>query len=220
MKKIISLTILLSALTLQSVNRLTCASIDAYAHEICCYLFGKEESCKEVQDYFHGAALDFNMISQYHPVKYINSCPFLQQFSGFTWSGSWINEKAWKEMSAEEKEWSAHHETTHTLLQHPQKQLSVAAATILATALANHILRCSKLNAALVMALSVTFVTSWYARQCEKNADLATAKLFYSLNRKDIIDAHIQNLAQQPNNFNVWFYSPEDQINYLENEQL
>ncbi len=220
MKKIMSLTILLSALTLQSINKSTSASIDSLAHNLCCYLFGKEEACKEVQDYFHGAALDFKMISQYHPVKYINSCPFLQQFSGFTWSGSWVNEKAWKEMSSEEKEWDAHHETAHTLLQHPQKQLLVAGLTVLLTSLFNRTLKLNTLPSLFTMASSLAFVTSRYARQCEKNADLATAKSLLCFNRKDIIDAHIQNLAQQPNNFSLWFYSPEDQINYLENDSV
>src|SRR5258708_5640379 len=146
MKKSISLTILLSALTLQGMNKSTSASIDSCAHKIGCYFFGKEEACKEVQDYFHGAALDFKMISQYHPVKYIKSCPFLQQFSGFTWSGSWVNEKAWKEMSSEDKEWSAHHETAHTLLQHPQKQLLVASLTVLLTSLFNRKLKLNSLT--------------------------------------------------------------------------
>ena len=185
-------------------------------HTFCCALFGNKEASTAIKSYFSQAESNFKLSNSIPiPIKYIKDNRFLNQFSAFTWFGTWVDRNYWSTINDTQKQWHAHHEVAHTALHHPEKQISMACFATITAYLATHILKLNRPLSALAITASLATIIPYYACACEKEADIAAANILCKNNKIDIVQAHVDELESQPNQSCIWFYEQNKQINYL-----
>jgi len=199
------------------------------AANVCCKLFGNENVSDQTKQLINQARDSFG-ISQTDrlPVKYITSKnSWLQHFLSFTWFGTWINKNYWENLSEQEKVFTAYHETAHHYLNHPLKQIGVTLSTLIASIALGRIFIPSVKNKLLACSLQtflsaglLNLIVPWYAKLCEKNADIKAAQKLCTLGKNDIVEHQIAQLSseldQEVNNSSLLFPSIKDQVSYLQ----
>lgn len=185
-------------------------------HNLCCFLFGKETPSENVQTYFDNKTQHFPALTNKKiPIKYIKPNALLNQYTSFTWFGTWINKDLWESASSEQKEWLTLHELAHTACYHPIKQILAFLGTTTFALHTSKTFKWKKIPTALTTITLTTLVSSALSRMYEKEADIEAAKILQKQNKENVIQSHIYDLDKEPNTFNPWFYSPRTQIQYL-----
>ncbi len=218
------------------VNFIIVVSFNCYANHspkqiaatICCQLFGKEDASDQTKQLINQARDSFG-ISQTDclPVKYITRKPaWLQQFLAFTWFGTWINKNSWKNLSEQEKIFTACHEAAHLYLNHPLKQIGVTLSTLIVSIALGRICIPSVKNKLLAYGLQTFLSTTmlgiivpWYAKLCEKEADIKAAQKLCTLGKNNVVEHQIAQLSSeldQGNSPSLFFPSINDQVTYLQ----
>lgn len=218
-------------------------TMNRLVQSICCGLFGNELVDKEIKKMVDKARIDFG-ITQDRPVYYINDPGCFDQFSSFTWFGSWFNRNNWHAMNESEKIFSVYHEIGHEYLNHPLKQSIFWAAIsgagmvllikvmrpdpfVLATLHSKIGTCCGLLFTNVVLTLIIGF---WYNRLCETMADIQAVRVLKRIGYGFVIEDYIQFLKDnQPEKIfdpedpereinSPFFNSIHQQIKYLEKE--
>ncbi len=186
-------------------------------HKICCIFLGTKTASEEVQSCFNEARNNFNIAEDKKlPIKLINKCPVLNNFSSFTWFGTWVNQNDWQRMSDMEKEWAAHHEVAHQKLNHPIKQIMAATSTFFGSAFCLYFFKFHPISAVVVTGALLGLVSSGCSHMYERQADILAAIVLREKNKDNVVDEHIQSLSHGSNEWSMWFNSPGDQIAYLQ----
>ncbi len=219
------------------INFIVLVSFNCYANyapnqiaaNVCCKLFGNKDASDQAKQLINQARDSFG-ISQTEnlPVKYITHKPaWLQQFLAFTWLGTWINKNSWENLSDQEQIFAAYHETAHHYLNHPLKQIYFTLGTFIASIALGRVcipsVKSKLLACGLQTLLSATLlglIVPWYAKLCEKEADIKAAQKLCTLGKKDIVKHQIAQLSSeldQGNNCSSLFFpSINDQVTYLQ----
>ncbi len=217
----------LSLITLgYSINAISPKQVAA---KICCSLFGNEDASKEIKTLVNQARDAYDIdASEGLPIKFINKCPWLQQFKSFTWFGTWINKNAWSELSQNEKVFTAFHEPAHEKLDHPLKQIGVALSTLTASLLLGRLcLRCSVQSKLLACGIQTVLsgallglIVPWYTKRCEKEADILAAQKLCELGKADVVENQITQINaeadQEVDSSSTWFCTLQEQRDYLQ----
>ncbi len=195
--------------------------------KICCLLFGDQNASDDIVKQVEQARDHFTISKDDRfPVKYINNCPWLQNFLSFTWFGSWFNKEKWNKLNDKEKSFTIYHEVVHEKLNHPIKQIGVMLGTIATSGLLGYacpkLLKNKFLNVglkAVLGSLIVAIAQSLYAQTCEQEADIHAAQKLCELGKKDIVQQYVDNL--NPNNDDTTsilsvFPSKKEQQSYLQ----
>jgi len=214
-------------------------SIKTIAENFCGELFGTDIASVEIQEQIKNARNSFSLqTTDQPPTKYITN-NWLQKFSSFTWFGTWINKKAWNEMTKKEKIFLAHHEIAHEAEKHPLKQVSIATITLLASIYAakkysprlstylinsSHPLFQKYLSLLFGMGgvlICVGILIPHMVKKDEKDADILAAQTLWNQGKEELVQHHINELKkiagqQTKSSSSIWFKSVSEQINYLQ----
>ncbi len=219
------------------INLIVFVSFSCYANyapeqiaaKICCQLFGNKDASDQAKQLINQARDSFG-ISQTDrlPVKYItHKSAWLQQFLAFTWFGTWINKNSWENLSDQEQIFAAYHGTAHHYLNHPLKQIGVTLGTFIASIALGRVcipsVKSKLLACSLQTLLSTTLlglIVPWYAKLCEKEADIKAAQKLCVLGKNNIVKHMIDQLSseldQVENSSSLLFPSISEQITYLQ----
>ena len=219
-------------------NSLNTNSSKKLATKICCFLFGNQDASDDIVKQVERARNHFAISKDDRlPVKFINNCPWLQNFLSFTWFGSWFNKEEWGLLNDNEKSFAIYHEVAHEKLNHPIKQIGGMFGGIgvgglfvynFPKLLKNSFPELSKnkffnfglkTTFALFALLVVTVNQAWYARTCEQEADIHAAQKLCELGKKDLVQQHVDNLNtnnDDTTNILSVFPSKKEQQAYLQ----
>lgn len=209
------------------INSLNTNSPKKFAAKICCLLFGNQDASDDIIKQVEQARNHFAISTNNRlPVKFINNCPWLQNFLSFTWFGSWFNKEEWNQLNDNERSFTAYHEIAHEKLNHPIKQIGVILGTIAASGLLGYacpkLLKNKFLNVGLKTALGsliVAIAQSLYAQTCEQEADIHAAQKLCEIGKKDVVQNYIDNLnSNNDDTINIlsMFPSKKEQQSYLQ----
>lgn len=209
-------------------HSLNATSPKQIAAKACCFLFGNQDASDEIKTLVKHARDLYDVgASGRLPVKYINKCPWLQQFLAFTWFGTWVNKDAWLKLSQNEKVFAAFHETSHEVLNHPLNQIGVALNILVGSVLLGRLCMRSVKNKLLACGVQTVLsgallglIVPWYAKRCEKKADILAAQKLCELGKVDVVKDQItQSNAetdQEVDSSCTWFCTLQKQRDYLQ----
>ncbi|HXW86145.1 MAG TPA: hypothetical protein VEK38_02260 [Candidatus Bathyarchaeia archaeon] len=191
---------------------------------ICTKLLGSEPA-PEVLPFITEARTIYGIKNSTRPVNYITASSWLSHFSSFTWFGTWVDKKFWTEASSEQKKWTAFHEIAHEKLHHPEKIITAMATTgaalyWLSTYAAQQMAFTALKGFVYGMGIGAfAFLSQFYLRICEQNADCLSTKTLLNTGYIDIVTKHLEilkNAAAKGKNTDICFPALADQIHYLE----
>ena len=199
-----------------------------------CQALGNEDVQLVYRNETHQALKEMSV--PYHvlvPVKKMNrvgpiiACTKLSSFTAF---GIWLDETFLDSCSKDERIFHMYHEAAHYALRHHQKILGSGATMLALTGVVlvglhkyftythtSHNTAKTIGTGAVLPLLSLYLLPKMVKKQ-EKNADLLAAKVLIESGRGDIVKKHIEVLkhAKSSEGAKLWWYSTEEQINYLE----
>lgn len=200
-----------------------------------CLVLGNKNTKQEYKEKAHKALKDLGVEKPEDvPVKQMNGIgpAFARlQLSSFTAFGLWLDEEYLDQCSEEEKIFHIYHEAAHYASRHHQKIIT-GSAIILPLLTYGFIKLNNSLDpygtltkASIITTTSIATLLSSYlyflpqvVKRQEKEADIKASKTLIRLGKQEAVENIIENLKSMPaNDGNIWWYSNQEQIQYLEN---
>lgn len=204
------------------------------ASKVYCAVLGNEDASQEYKKQVYEALTQLGVEHpESVPVKQMNGVgPAFARMdlSSFTAFGIWLDEKYLDTCTQEEKLFHIYHEASHYACKHHQKILIGSAVSMLLVAAGlmklsrvspdGSVAKCVTLGSAAIAVLSGTYcyLLPHVVKRQEKQADLVAAQALINAGRQQVVDSHIDDLKESEiSDNNIWWYSKDEQINYLEN---